>query len=310
MRPKKILPLLLILFSLGLVGCEGAYSGILIVDGTHAYESGETLIGELAMVSGDVLIQEGARLTGSIYMMGGTLQLDGEIGGDLSLIGGEASLGPTARVLGGVNHAGGRLNQSPGSEVLGPVRDASDLSLDAQSLFPQRSLENQLVWILPQAFMVAFLAFIPARYFPRSLSRVGRVMIEHPLVSGALGLLSGIVIPALLVLMAFTVILLPVTLLGFLAMFLVLIYGWIAAGAVVGRWLTGRIKREMRPTVAAFWGTFIFMVVIQGLAILPFIGPALSLVFGVVAIGAVLLTRFGTQTFVPSIDPELPEVEI
>jgi hypothetical protein len=310
MSPNKFLVHLMILFALGLAGCEGAYSGILIIDGTHTYSSGEVLIGEMALVSGNVTLQEGARLTGSIYMLGGDLQIDGEIGGDLSLIGGQASLGPTARVLGGINHAGGRLDQALGSEVRGAVRDASDLSLDAESLFPQRSLENRLVWILPQALIVSFLALLPARYFPRSLRRISRAMIEHPLVAGALGLLSGMVIPALLVLMAFTVILLPVTLLGLFGMVLVLVYGWVAAGTTVGRWLNRQVKRDMRPSVAAFWGTFVFMLAVQVLSLVPLIGPFLSMAVGIVAVGAVLLTRFGTQTFVPSLDPELPEVDI
>jgi hypothetical protein len=310
MRFSKGLIILMILLPMGLVGCEGAYSGILILDGTHTYNSGEVLTGEMALVSGNVTIQEGARLTGSVYMVGGNLQVDGEIGGDLSIIGGEASLGPSARVLGGVNQAGGRLTQEPGSVIVGPARDASDLSLDAESLFPQRSFENRLVWILPQALMVAFLSLVPARYFPRSLGRISRAIIEHPLVAGALGLLSGIVIPALLVLMAFTVILLPVTLLGLLAMVVVLVYGWVAAGILAGRWLNRRTKREMSSIAAAFWGTFLFMLAVQALGLIPLIGPILSMVIGLIAIGAVLLTRFGTQTFVPSMDPELPEVEI
>jgi hypothetical protein len=310
MSVNKYPVFLMILLALGLAGCEDAYSGILILDGTHTYSSGEALIGEMVLVSGDVSIQEGARLTGSVYMVGGNLRVDGEIGGDLSLIGGEASLGPAARVLGGLNQAGGRLNIDSGSEVVGPIRDASDLSLDAESLFPQRSLGNRLAWILPQALLVAFLSLIPARYLPGSLRRVSKAMKEHPLVAGALGLLSGIVIPALLVLMAFTVILLPVTLLGLLGMVLVLVYGWVAAGVAVGMWLDRRVKREMRPMSSAFWGTFLFMLIVQALSLIPWIGPTLSMAVGLVAIGAVLLTRFGTQIFVPSLDPELPEVEI
>jgi hypothetical protein len=310
MSRSKFRILLIGLLTLGLAGCEDAYSGILILNGSHNYSSGEVIMGEMVLVSGNVAIQEGARLSGSVYMVGGDLQVDGEVGGDLSLIGGGAILGPTAFVEGGVNQAGGRLNIAPEAEVIGPVRDASDLSLDAESLFPQRSLQNRLVWIIPQALMVAILALVPARYFNKSLQRVSRAMLEHPLVAGAVGLLSGIVIPALLVLMAFTVILLPVTLLGLLAMVLVLGYGWMAAGAAVGRWLDKQTHRELRTTVAAFWGTFLFMLVVQALALIPFIGPTLSMFIGVVAIGAVLLTRFGTQTYIPSLDPELPEVEI
>jgi sorbitol-specific phosphotransferase system component IIBC len=66
----------------------------------------------------------------------------------------------------------------------------------------------------------------------------------------------------------------------------------------------------MGPLAAAFWGTLTFMLIVQALALIPIFGPTLAMIVGVVAIGAVLLTRFGTQTFIPTLDPELPEVEI
>jgi hypothetical protein len=308
---KRSYILILIIFSaLGLTACEDAYSGTLILNGSHTYSEGERLSGELVMVSGAVSIERGARLPGSIYMLGGDLLIDGEVDGDLSLIGGKAVLGPGARIGGNVNLAGGSLERSPEAVIAGTLREASELSLDAETIFPRRSLENRLIWILPQALGMALLGYAATRYIPRPVARVGKAAFEHPLVAGALGLLCGLVLPALLVLMAFTVILIPVTLIGLITMGLILVYGWIGAGLIVGKWLDQQTRRNLPPTQAAFWGTLLFMLVVQALGLVPLIGPTLALIITLIAAGAVLITRFGTHTFVPAMDPELPEVEL
>jgi hypothetical protein len=307
---RKYILILIILSALGLAACEDAYSGTLILDGNHTYHSGETLSGELVIINGAVSIEPGARLPRSIYMLAGDLRINGVIGRDLSLIGGKAVLGPLARIGGDVNLAGGSIERSPEAQIGGTFREASDLSLDAESLFPQRSLENRLIWVLPQALGMAVLGYIATRFVPRPVKRVGKAAFEHPLVAGALGLLSGVVMPALLVLMAFTVILIPVTILGLIAMGLILVYGWIGAGSMVGNWLNRQFQRNLHPAQAAFCGTLVFMLAVQALAFIPLIGPTLALIVTLIAAGAVLITRFGTHTFVPAMDPELPEVEI
>jgi hypothetical protein len=110
--------------------------------------------------------------------------------------------------------------------------------------------------------------------------------------------------------MAFTVILIPITIIGLITMGLILVYGWVGAGSIVGNWLKRQFRPNLRHTQAAFWGTLVFMLGVQALSFIPLIGPTLSLIITLVTAGAVLITRFGTQTFVPAMDPELPEVEI
>ena len=307
---RKYILILIILSALGLSACEDAYSGTLILDGNHTYHRGETLSGELVIVNGTVSIEPGARLPRSIYMLGGDLRINGVIARDLSLIGGKAVLGPLARIGGNVNLAGGSIERSPGAQIGGALREAYDLSLDAESLFPQRSLENRLIWVLPQALGMAILGYAATRFFPRPVNRVGKAAFEHPLVAGALGLLGGVVLPALLVLMAFTVILIPVTIIGLILMGLILVYGWIGVGSMVGNWLNRQFQRNLRPAQAAFWGTLVFMLAVQALSFILLIGPTLALIATLIAAGSVLITRFGTHTFVPAMDPELPEVEI
>jgi hypothetical protein len=71
--------------------------------------------------------------------------------------------------------------------------------------------------------VVAALAFLAVRWLPRPVSRV----------ANALGLLVGVVGITLLVLIAFTIILIPVSLRAGLLFFLTILYGWIAFGQAV-----------------------------------------------------------------------------
>jgi uncharacterized membrane protein len=58
-------------------------------------------------------------------------------------------------------------------------------------------------------------------------------------VSGALGLLAFIVGLSLLVFMAFTIILIPITILGIILMLFAVIRGLVAFGGITGKYLVG-----------------------------------------------------------------------
>lgn len=309
MKPKLIL-ILIFLGAFGLSACEDAYRGTLILNGSHKFRPEDNLAGEMIIVRGTVSMDQGTDLPGSIYMLGGELHMNGKIRGDLSLIGGQASLGPQAIVGGNVNVAGGGIEISPDARVIGALRESAELSLDAETLFPRRDPQNRLIWLLPQSLGIALLGYAITRFLPHQVARVGKAASEHPLVAGAMGLLCGLVFPALLVLMAFTVILIPVSIIGLIFMGLILLYGWVGVGSVVGNWLKTRMRKALSPKQTTFWGTLAFILALQILGFVPLIGPTLALIATLISTGAVLITRFGSYTFVPAINPELPEVEI
>ena len=79
-------------------------------------------------------------------------------------------------------------------------------------------------------------------------------------------------------------------------------YGWIGFGTAFGRFLVQRFNLEVGRSGSAFLGTLAFMILINVLSIIPFIGPAVSLLAATIGLGAVVLTRFGLRQFVPAID--------
>lgn len=93
-----------------------------------------------------------------------------------------------------------------------------------------RNLINALLLGLAAAFLM--------RFFPRDVARVGEAAARHTLVSGSIGLLVGVIGISLLVMMAYTILLIPVSLLGLLGLGLAIVFGWIGLGSMVGTLLS------------------------------------------------------------------------
>ncbi|MDX1417032.1 MAG: hypothetical protein R3293_22700, partial [Candidatus Promineifilaceae bacterium] len=117
----------------------------------------------------------------------------------------------------------------------------------------------------------------------------------HWLAAVAVGLLVLLVLPVLLVLMAFTVILLPLTLILAGLILLLLGVGFIALGSQLGGWLGRLAHRTARPGWATFGGTLLLLLLFK----VPLVGEVLVGGTAVLALGAMLLTRFGLRPYTP-----------
>lgn len=305
-----VLLLLLLLSACAAEDAAGVVSGTLVWQGEHVYGDGERIQGQLLVLSGEVRVAEGARVDGSVYVVAGEVQIGGEVGGDVAIIGGDLLLEPGAIIEGDLSLGGGDVQQSPQAIVRGEVLGGADVTVSLDTLFPQPNARDRLLRLLPQALLTAALAYLVARFLGRPLHNARRAAVQHPIVSGAMGLLVAIVGPSLLVLMAFTVILIPVTLLAVLLTGAVVLYAWIALGAALGHWLRRRFNREWSTPVATAIGAFVFMAVTDLLVFIPFVGGWIGILATVVGVGAVFLTRLGLRPFEPSYDfapPRLPE---
>jgi hypothetical protein len=245
-------------------------------------------------------------------VLGGVVEADGKIGGDLSMIDGEVVLGPNAQVGGDLNVSGGELARSVGSEVAGEVNTGVGSGIRVP-FFPEwtillapegASLAGRVINLLSEAVLTAVLAFLAVRFVPRPVSHVAGAVVRGPVLSGALGLLAMIVIPSLLVLMAFTIILIPVALLSALMLGVVILYGWIAIGSEIGRRMTRRLKWDVRPPAAAFLGTLLFVLLVNAGEFVPVARLVVPILAASVGLGAVLLTRLGMRAYIPSTDAE------
>jgi hypothetical protein len=146
---------------------------------------------------------------------------------------------------------------------------------------------------------------------PNHARRVANAIVEQPLTAGGVGCLTliiSVVVVFLLVALSLTIILLPVTiaLMGFgsLALAAALLLGTIALGLETGNRLARAFKSEWPMPLAAFVGTLLLALVVNAIStILACFGWWAPFAVILVAIGGVVMTRFGSQAAQPPIAP-------
>ncbi len=299
MKPLRA-RLLLVFLSLLLTACgaNGLYQVTLITDGSHQLTGHYP--GDLLVLGGQATLSSQASLQGSVHLIGGQLVVQGHIVGDVTLLGGHLTLEPSARLGGNLNLGGGAYHPSPGSVIAGRIHTGANIPFPHLPERDSPPLPGALLQTLLNAILLGLTALFLARTFPNGVKRVSEAAAQHTLVSGSVGLLVGVVGISLLVTMAYTILLIPVTLLGLLVLGLAVVLGWIGLGITTGRLIERALKGSFSAEKSAFAGTLVFILGLKLLASIPVIGGLLGVVVTAIGLGAVSLTRFGLQSFIPA----------
>jgi cytoskeletal protein CcmA (bactofilin family) len=285
-----------------------------VIGGTFTLQEDEILDGNLFVLGGLATLDEGSLVEGDIVLMGGTVRINGHVEGDVLVFGGLVELGPSAVVENDVSVVAGNLDQEPGAQIYGDIREGIEgpisVSIPGSIRFPfpgRVDFPNISVrvnpfweglWLLFRAILWAAVAVLVILFLPKHTQRVGGVAISKPLISGGIGLLTILVAPIILLLMIITLIGIPVALITAFLIFLVCIFGVIAIGTETGKRLEKVLNQDWALAVSAGVGTFLVTLVIEGInKVIPCVGWLGLFIVAIVGIGAVLLTRFGSQDY-------------
>jgi hypothetical protein len=293
-------------------------------------ESGEIMNGNLFVFGGNATLEQDSLLNGFILLFGGNLEIFGTVDGSIALFGGNVMLGPTAVVEGDINALGGSVDRDPGAVIEGqvntnqegpfwiiPFSGWSGLSQEWNvpglntNWFAGYNPFVQLLWGIVRTFLWAVFAMLVVMLLTKPTERVASTVVKQPLASGGLGCLTAIVVPLVIVVLAITICFIPVSLLLALALVIAWAFGVIAIGLELGKRIAVIFKGEWHPALAAGVGTFILVLVMYGIdAVIPCVGWLPKLIVAILGIGAVLLTRFGSQPYpsegetIPALPPQ------
>jgi hypothetical protein len=277
-----------------------------VFGGQYTLREGDILNGNLVVFGGSATLEEGSRVTGSIAVMGGSLDVNGEVNGSINIIGGSVFLGDTAHVRGDIVTVGGSVTRQPGARVDGSSRQADPEEFRVPQITRpgvMRDFGNHFrpigvfLWFVFQTLALSALAVLVALFLLRPTQRVAETIVAQPVISGAAGFLTLLVAPALMIVLAITIILIPISLLGFLALVVALVFGWIAFGLEVGQRLAALFKANWSAPVSAGLGTLVLTTVAGALGQIPCIGWVLNFLVAMIGLGAVVMSRFGTRTY-------------
>lgn len=327
-----IMLLALLLVPTGAVFAQGPgpTDGEVLFGENVTIESGETFEGDLVVFGGNVTIESDAELIGSLVVFGGTVESDGTVDGDIVIIGGQVLLEEDALVSGDVVTVGGQLQREEGAVIEGEVINnvQPDIEIPGGQIPPvviPPDVPNPVVrvgfnpfWEFAQAvgssLLMAFLAMLVTLFFQDRLSRVSQAAVSQPLMTSSIGLLSIVA----LILIGLTIILLPVAVLGLIPLAFAWLFGVVALGQEIGDRFAKAVQKDWTPTITASLGTFVLVFLLASvqslndfLPLLVCITWILPALVGLLAIGSVVITRFGARpiqsaaitTYNPPSDP-------
>lgn len=293
----KLRPLLLTsFFAILLVACsdDGMNQFTWVTSGQQTL-TGSTR-GDLMVLGGEVVLPEGSQLEGSLYQLSGKVSSGGEIQGDVFLLGGELALEPTAHLLGRLNMGSSLASISRQARIEGEVSQTAPV----QPAPPWSSGLGGVLRRLSGGVLLGVVAILLQQFAPDAARRVGTAALDHNLVSGSLGLLAGVVGLSLLITIAYTILLAPLSLIGLVGLGLAVAYGWAALGVRLGQLGQEVLKGRLSPAAAAFTGALAFFLLLEAISSLPVLGSLLGIYAALVSLGAVCLTRFGLNNFEPA----------
>jgi len=287
-RPESV-PLLMVALLL-IAAQPGVETVTTVVGGSEDIETGADAV---VVLDGTVTVESGTTVDSSLYVLGGTAHIDGTVDGRVVQLSGNFTAGADARVTGSVDVYGGTQAVASGASV--PV------SVVAEPLTQDRSPAEAAGILLMQAVGLALVGGLVGRRYPDLLANVGHSMRHHPVVSGTVGVLATVTLLALFVFMAFTIVLIPVTVLGLVGGVVVFLYAYVCVGYLVGHRL-----RPDRPGLATATGAVGFLALSELLGYVPVVGGLVPLLVLLTAVGAAVVTYFGLRRFQP---PRLGAVE-
>jgi hypothetical protein len=327
---------LLAMLALGAAPQQGPTCTNLVLGGVCTLSEGDSLTGGMVVFGGTATLENDSTIEGDVVVFGGTLRSNGTIEGDAVVFGGLIDLGDSAVVEGSVAAIGGNVQRAEEARVEG------DVLSDVNGVFPfiipgiihipnwdgapsvivpgQTPQVNvrvnpfwDVLWVLVRSFLWALLAVLVVLFLPRNAERTASAIIAQPLASGGLGCATTIVVPILLVALAITICGIPISLVGFFLMIVAWAFGVIVVGMEVGQRFAQLFKQDWALPVSAGLGTFGLTLVSNSIgALLPCFGWLVPALIGCLGLGAVLLTRFGSQNYpldyapLPPRSPEPP----
>ena len=282
---------------------QAAGPGKTVIANTFTLETGETLDEDLTIFAGTVTLEKGSTVNGDIVLTGGTLDVAGVVNGDITATGGALSLKKSAVVSGDIRLTGVAYTQADGADVGGKVDRTEGVpgmhESGASNVF---TLFWDGIWFLARVFIMSALAILVTMFFPRHVQRTTQAIVAQPLTTGGLGLLTAVVVPFVAVLLSITLILIPVVIVGLMALALVSLLGWIALGQETGRRLALALKQEWAPPLSAGLGTLLLTFVLFSVNFIPCVGWVFPFAAGAVGLGAAILTAVGTRDY-PDLTP-------
>jgi len=291
-----------------------------IVDGNFSLHSGQTLNGNLSVVNGTTLLEAGSTVNGDVSIIQGHITAFGLITGDLSCINCSGNIADTAEIRGSLVSVGNDLTVSSKAKIqqnssinlpfklnLGNVNLNNLIQQFQQNQTPPTLVSKILLTIFVVLAMSA-LSVLIALLFPKGTRNVGGAIASQPLAAWGVGFLTVLVVEIAAVIMLFTLVLIPVSLVAQLGLVAAIVYGYVALGCEIGYRLSVNSNLNWTEPIAAGVGTLLLGLIVGIVSWIPVLGILILIITPFFGLGAVVLSIFGSKPF-PSAKTNQPTLQ-
>lgn len=266
--------------------CTGAYHRPFF-GSPVVVNSGEVICSNITSFGGNIVVH--GEVKGDIVGFGGNAVIDGTIDGEVFVYGGNVTSQNSAHINGNIHLCGGRWIQGTNSQLHGSVVECTKsvgllvLENRSESSFHFWSL---LTWVVLGLFLTSLL--------PEHVVLVKTTVKSKLRRSLALGLLSILLAPAIVAVATALIISIPLALIVIVVLIAAWALGTVAIGWLIGEYLTNRFvpQHNTRPLQVT-----VGLIVLTLAGSLPYVGWLISIGVGLLGLGAVLLSRFGTRLY-------------
>lgn len=227
---------------------------------------------------GDVMVERGQVVDGDLNVVFGDAVIEGTVNGDVNVVGGGAEERDGGVITGQVHSVGGDVARSmvpwaPNDAI----RDAVNQ-------------DYRIMWRIAWDVVVLLVFLI----FPLRTRMALDRLEQHPGLSVAAGLLGWVAVIPVAILLAVTILLIPLIPVEAVALVAGVFIGKAALALLVGRRLYELVQPQNTPSpiVALVLG----LVLLTAAELVPVVGALVTVLVGLVGLGAVLLTFVNAQT--------------
>jgi hypothetical protein len=273
------------------------FAVILLSGGAAAAAGAQDTQGPVNRVIGNVLVPAGSVVQGDVAVAVGNVQVDGIVTGSVSV--GVGNVVVNGRVGGDVRVGVGQIGRGPRGTIAGVTQvgmapDAGrfprrlplplPLSLTYWGLTAFRPLFGILRWLGAAALALPIVAL-----FPDAVGAVVTHAAREPLRAGLLGLAAFVLAVPVFILVAVTIVGIPIVVLATIVMVAALFFGYVAVAVWVGEAVLTALRG---PGLSRLWAVLAgsFLIALAGLV--PLLGGLVSVAVSAVGLGAILLWRF------------------
>ncbi|MBV8823329.1 MAG: hypothetical protein JO123_11110 [Ktedonobacteraceae bacterium] len=255
--------------------------------GTIVIDSDKIICSDVASFGGKVDIE--GRVRGNVVAFGSNVIINGTVDGDVSLYGSQVTLPKDDQIHGDKHFCGDRWSEDGNGQLHGgSVFDCSErvVSLFKNDEGPVVRFWSVLAWI---ALGILLISLLPEHVMV--VRTTAQTTLRRSLVLGLLSLLLALVVFFVSIALIISIPLAIMVIAGLAA-------GWtlgtVAIGWLIGEYVLQSItpQQSMRPMQVAVGLTVLILA-----GSLPFIGWLISVGAGLIGLGAVFLSRFGTRLY-------------